>query len=357
MLDKQDRHRLVELGIKLIQDKSLLNAFLEPAGIKTKNINLNGSPKVFWESVVEQVSAQNKEQAFIAALLTKFNESELKDFKDSIDANSLEKQIAHIKSMIAGRDCVLFLGPEFLTCRDSISRAYIPFNKYLSKKLAQSLMEDDIYFETNEEENLSYIINCYEQSPGFFNSMTGYTAEKIYTDGRIMNSFYHELFEMDFPLIINTNPDTIIPDFFKDRCIQGHYDQTNNPDSIFSIPSGNKKTIVYNIFGSFANPASIMFTEKQAVEFTRRAYQKQPGIPKAIREMVESSFGLFVGFDFLDWHFKILFDVLDLKHKPGNYSITEYNTLVEERHKAYYQREYNMRFLTNDIGDLLTSLK
>jgi len=181
-------------------------------------------------------------------------------------------------------------------------------------------------------------------------------AFECYQNSDLGKTIYEKVAELDFPLIINTNPDVILNDLLKGKCESGFYDLSNS-DSNFKPSSKKPKTILYNIFGSFANPFSIIFTEKEAVEFTKRVYEQTPPIPEVIKDIIRKKYGIFIGFDFKEWHLKILFNVLDLKNKPGNYSLSDTNSVIMEHNKEYFERQYNMTFIKNDVFSLFRLLK
>lgn len=354
-LSKKHKHQLIDIGVKLVPLQQTVTPILDKAQVEHWEIDLGGAATAMWFNIIEYIDSNNLVDKLLSALIETFDKNLLlKDIKEEIAKQSILTLIQHLKSIMATRQCVLFLGPNTFNCLDN--NKISSFNKYLSKQLAQELKTNDIFYDKNEIDNLSYIIDRYETRQKFVIGDTENVAKNIYKNGTILDILYRRIDKFNFPLIINTNPDTILKDLFGEtNYIHRHYDMTN---ALYEgIPENyNSKTIVYNIFGSFNNPYSILFTEKEAVEFTKKAYEKTPPIPNEIKDIIAKSYGLFLGFNFENWHSKILFDVLDLKNKPGNYSITDENTNILEFNKEYYERQYNMTFLNNDLNTFLTLL-
>lgn len=351
-LSKKIKHDLIDIGVNLLPVTEHTRAVLGQAGIRYGEIDMNGAATAVWFNVIEYVDKNNLADVLLTALIEKYDRHlDLKQIKEDIAKLSVDTLLEHLKSIIKARQCVLFLGPHIFNCIDN--NQVVSFNKYLSNQLAEELRKLRIFFDENEKDNLSYIIDRYETKKKFVSGETEKFAKKVYENGDIRDSIYRSLDKFKFPLIINTNPDVILRKFYgNDDYVHMWYDMTNTAPQ--TLPEDlTSKTIVYNIFGCFENEYSIVFTEKEAVDFAKKAYEKNPPIPNEIKNIVQKSYGLFLGFDFKDWHLKILFDVLDLKNKPGNYSISDENTNILEYNKEYYERQYNLTFLNNDLAKFL----
>lgn len=354
-ISNKQRHELSAICASLLPFAQNAQPVLVAAGIDPEYINMSGPASFFWFEIIKYADDFNQLGKLLEELIVRFDwHVELKNIKAEIAGASFIAQVEHLKAIIRDKQCVLFLGPEFLKCQADDKN--ISFNKYFSMALANILVEQKIFYEPDEDENLSYIIDRYEKRPAYMKGDTERRAHETYTGSLLNDNLYREVFGLGFPLIINTNPDIILKSFFPKECITGYYDLSNNI-SLFKIPANNKKTIVYNIFGSFENVDSILFTEKEAVDFTKNAYEKTPPIPEEIKDIIRQKYGIFIGFDFKEWHLKILFNVLDLNNKPGNYSLSETSSVILERNKEYYERQYNMTFIKNNIFQLFRKLK
>jgi len=278
------------------------------------------------------------------------------EMEESFKNEQTENVINNLRDIIASRRCVLFLGPEILKVR--VSDELIPFNRKLSIEFAKELDRRQIYYDQEQKFNLSYLIDRFESGNPILGKTENF-AKNVYDSCVIDDQIFKLIERLKFPLIVNTNPDTRLVDLFsKTRFPSTYYDFSSNstPEIMGNILGKPDITHVYNIYGSFDDPYSIVFTEKESVEFARKSYERNPLIPKVINETIHKCYGLFIGFDFRDWHLKILFDVLDLKEKPKNYSITGINNNYPEYMREYFERQYDMKFIKNDIETILSSL-
>ncbi len=359
-LPNKIKYALIDLGSRLIREQGTLRAILDEAGIDYSDIELEGSMKAVWNNLVSALSFDQVESLLFVLTERYPGNTDISAFVENLDRGNIVNLMAHLVDIIKAKECVLFLGPWFLTCLEE--QMQYPFYKYFSGKLADKLTQNHIYYDHAQRRNLSYIIDRYETKERFATVDTQNEALTAYREGRPSDIFYRQVFSLKFPLIINTNPDMILPDLFGNNCHFDYYDITNNPDerniqSQMLSSSEDNKTIVYNIYGSFKNQRSVLLTEKDAVNFTKKIYSSQEGIPDALKSIIRERYGIFLGFDFREWHFKILFDVLDLKNKPGNYCFVETYMNVMEHDQEYYERYYHMTFIKNDILKMFDQLK
>lgn len=348
LLNRQ-KHKLLDIIAPAYPLQADAVFVLSNVGINPADIDIDGSSNKRWSNIIEFVKESPQFSPLLEFLTNDYpnrvtvleKQQKLKSVIDEIYKHSPEHLIALLTDIIPKGDCVLFLGPDAFKCIDGSTIR--TFNQYLAKQLVdEKLKMSNIFFE--ESTNLGYLIDRYESRENASIADTKAFAAVQYT--RIEHNanlhLYQSLARLNFKLILNTNPDLIFgkdnPDFVRLR-----YDQSNNKNQLLSDDLANKK-IIYNIYGSFDNPQSVLFTEKEAVTFTKGAYEKNPPILQEVKNIVKQSYGLFIGFDFKEWPLKILFDVLDLKNKPGNFSANEES--IEDQYLEYYAGQYNMTFVT-----------
>ncbi|ARS39646.1 hypothetical protein CA265_08280 [Sphingobacteriaceae bacterium GW460-11-11-14-LB5] len=326
---------------------------LDQAEIDASKIDLTGPASTMWFNIIKRADSLNQLMKLLEVMVIKIpNNDHLKEIKADLAGASFTAQVEHLKTEIRNGHCVLFLGPHFL--KYSVGNENIPFSDLFMNELIESLEKYDISYDKTETDNLSYLIDRFETRDLFVSGDTERKAKKISEENDLNSGTFNRIRQLNFPLIINTNPDTTLENLFPAYYSTGFYDMSNSQSP---PPVDNGKPFVYNIFGSFENPASIIFTEKEAVDFTKNIYQKNPPIPEFIREIIRNRYGIFIGFDFKEWHLKILFNVLDLRNKPGNYAFTEMKSALLERNMEYYRRQYNMSFVKNDVYRLLVALQ
>lgn len=352
------RAKFIDLGARLAKTHPETNSITRDFTINLANVDLeNCAPNERWRRLFEFVENNNAIPELIEGIKRVHSgNTEILDLENLLRSEQIGTVINDLKEIIADRRCVLFLGPEILMVRTESE--LIPFNRILATEFSKELDLKQIYYDPDQKLNLSYLIDRYESNSMITIGKTEKFAQKIYNNCVIDDQIFQLIEQLNFPLIVNTNPDTRLVDRFgKDRFPSTFYDFSNtSTPTVGQILSESGVTHVYNIYGSFADPYSIVFTEKESVVFTRKAYERNPLIPKVINDTINKCVGLFIGFDFTGWHLKILFDVLELKVKPENFSITGIRNNYPEYMREYFERQYEMRFIKNDIETILRSL-
>lgn len=348
---KRQQYKLVDILSKVYL--TLEEAVRVIPDVQHDDIVLEGSSSMRWNNIIEFIKDTENFSSILNAISEDLalsrpesdkSRKNFEELKTEIYAQTPELLLNHLRDIINRRQCVLFLGPNAFKCvqKDRI----VPYSDYLAGKFVAELKRLDIFCEPTAFNDLSYLIDRYESREAASLADTKAFAAKRYREAIPYIPLYQKLESLNFPVVINTNPEILFGR--KDnteKFIHLRYDKSNVKAQ--ELPADySEKTIVYNIYGSFDNEHSVLFTEKEAVAFTKGAYEKNPPILQEVRTQVMQSYGLFVGFDFHDWHLKILFDVLDLRNKPGNYSV--YDGEIAEQHLEYYSRQFNMTFYTED---------
>ena len=357
-VSKKLRAEFIDLGI-------LLAPTYDQASMVTRDftINLNAvdldkcAPAERWKRLFDFLDNNNAVSELIEGIKRIYpGNQKILELEKHLQSENPETVINELKQIIASRRCVLFLGPEIL--KVELEDEKVPFNRILSTEFSKELDRRKIYYDVDQKMNLSYLIDRYERSEKIPIGKTENFAKEIYNQCEIDDRIFKLIEQLKFPLIVNTNPDTKLVDLFgRSRFSSTYYDFSSNiTPEIGQILGKSDVTHVYNIYGSFEDPYSIVFTEKESVEFARKAYERNPLIPKVINETIHKCYGLFIGFNFNDWHLKILFDVLELRDKPQNYSITGIANNCPEHMREYFERQYDMKFIKNDIVTILRSI-
>jgi hypothetical protein len=360
---RRHKHKLIDFGTTLFFREEEVIPLLNRANIRYKEITLAGSSSDMWRSIVGYANTRSKIEDLINAMIETRQSLGLEELKTEMAQQSPAVLAEYLKTIIDNRECVLFIGPLVFKYMDTENDKLLHFNSFFARKLSEWLTDNDIFFDTDSQDNLSYMIDRYESRALYVPGDTENFAKKVYKellDLKVLNSNIHRAAELlNFPLIINTNPDTLLDTPQNEgNYIHSWYDISNSFNEVPKIPHDHvDKTIVYNIYGSFVNAFSILFTERETVGFTKSAYKELPPMPPEVINIIKRSHGLFIGFDFKDWHHKILFDVLDLKNKPGNYAICPQQAEILEYEVEYYHRQYNMTFVHDDPLQFLLKLR
>lgn len=305
--------------------------------------------------------------------------------------------------------CLLFLGPGVL--RNNVGE---PFNQLLAKNFAARLDAKEIYYDADQDDNLAYIAQRYDEISRMkygnslgTDSRSAFKAENYNDQGWLAKTFYDSqesawrnsatLYQLvakfNFPLIITTNPDyqallEEIDQHGVSRGIHAYYSLANgnhNPggnstEDGFSIKNEQKaqeervqewlepirvgqkqKVLLYNLLGSFENPASVLTAERQLLAFTTRVVKDGPPLPRPLTDLfLDPKHYLFLGFDFDQWFVRLIFDtVLKLDRTPDR-SVSIYpnqqKMSFNQSNREFFEKVFNMYFVNNELQHFLEKL-
>ena len=322
-------------------------------------------------SVVRGAVEQKSLIALIQAIAKDYpKDDELKAIIGELQNGYLDK-LERLTKMIASDQCILFLGPGVLKINGSENI----FNDALSEILRNKLEKATIYFDPTQQDNLAYIVQRFYKIPKTFPGQAGHEAANLYKSyfdsGRINDSVFDKLSNVPWKLVINANPDDILSKMMEKQnpgsVLRRKYTISNNIDertltqqviNDMNDVKENKKSFFYNLFGTFEEQHSILYTEADFLEFINSVVNKAP----ALHSQVTSAFDdkkhyLFLGFDFDQWYFKILVKTLKLYNKEERaLSLTGGLKRFSESNLDFFEQEYKFFFVEDDIDPFLTQL-
>lgn len=247
--------------------------------------------------------------------------------------------------------CLLLLGAGASTItKGGISR---PLTEWLALELSEQLRQEHHPIEESESSSLLYVATEYLQY--YKSTKLQMEVELFYRNhAKQPNELLRSIAELPFPLIINTAPDSLLEkawlrlgraynkshySFHKDR-------NKEESDLQIEAPTG-EKPFLYNLFGSIEDPASLVLTEKDRLKFIEDIIQHNNAIPNAIlKEFEKDKVLLFLGFDFEQWHLRILPNKIFPQEGITAPVIVPYGGQVISRSAmVFYQKQYKMDFL------------
>jgi hypothetical protein len=370
------RHKLIYHLAELYSDETRSRSILAQASISVGDIIFNGSQNARWLSIIEQAENQKK----LINLINTIQKNGYQEDKILIEAftflssNYSEKLTLLTKAIKYGQ-CILFLGPGTLLYRDE-NEMLLPFKQAFANQLTTDLENSHIYYDKKERHNLSYISQRYSKIPFVLSGEQGTKAAKFFKENRdrIELKIYNQLAQLNFPLVINTNPDQILAEILNSQgnvnCSVRYYTITNNSHTRKvrfekhqeQFDQNNKpEQLLYNVLGTFTDELSIITTESQLLNFTTRILREDPALDTTVTAAFdENQYYLFLGFDFGQWYMKILFDtVLRLEKKTGrsfsiNSKLENYSSDLSSI--ELYEEEFKFFFINEDINLFLTQL-
>jgi hypothetical protein len=172
-----------------------------------------------------------------------------------------------------------------------------------------------------------------------------------------------DLAEMPFPLIVNTSPGLAVLQAFravKPELYSDFYDRTaptgpDIPEPTVSAP------VLYGLYGSLENPASMILSQNDRLDFVEAVISAQPGLPLKLRNVLgdeERSF-LFVGFQLGQWQLQLLLHVLG-KNKTRSYksfALDPDADAPDADTRDFFLRGQKINFLSGDMADFVRELR
>jgi hypothetical protein len=238
----------------------------------------------------------------------------------------------------------------------------------LTQCLAAELEEDDRRVTGN---TLAAVAQQYEDAEGFGPNAMRALAQKFYKSRLHGASDVHKaLALLPFSLILTTCQDGLLRDALqtanKKPITQRYHlrgDKRDNPE--FLLPDSPDTPLVYHLFGDMHEPASLVLSENDLLDFLIAIVSERPPLPNSLVRALKrtgQSF-LFVGFGVKQWYLRVLLKViirtLEL-HRTANAIAAEplrgLPALDREQTILFYQRGTRIELEDDDIGAFLAEL-
>jgi hypothetical protein len=298
------------------------------------------------------------------------NDETLKELHSELQ-NGYNYKLEKLAKVIAEDQCILFLGPGVL----KISGTGKVFNDELADDLCQRLNNGNIYCDPDQKENLTYLVQRLYKLPKTTPGEAGAIAKKKFNElkdnDQLDTNVYRKLNKIPWKLIINANPDTILAELINEQnpnsCLVRKYSVSNNVDDKILVQQiindmdemdTKKKSFFYNLFGTFDEANSILYTEADFLEFISAVVNKAPHLHSYVTKMFDDKkHYLFLGFDFDQWYFKMLAKVLKLHNKEERaLSLNTGGKKFNECNIDFFEQEYKFFFVNDDMNKFLTQL-
>jgi hypothetical protein len=361
------KHNIVKLLAGLISNKTDAVPYCDAAELDTSVITFENAAYTNWYNIITAAEKQERLEALLSEIAVPFSgNTELKHFIDEVK-EGFDRRVEQIAKAIKMNQCVLFLGPDLLQGMEG--GGVKAFNRLFSEQLVKELDKESIYYDKEQAALLPYIAQRFEDMPTYVIGEVGAKAKTAFQQATVYRQVYDVISSFVYPLIINTNPDSILDDIYREKLINGqpvnvaasYYDMTNDVDGggSFTADLSKPNTVVsYKIFGSLENPASILFTDAHRVLFSKNVVKNDPPLPPLIKKLLANRYYLFLGFNFSEWHLKILIDSLGLaKNENRSFALTSIPGMAGSSMNEYFEKEYKFYFIENDIENFINKVK
>ncbi len=270
-------------------------------------------------------------------------------------------------------NCVLMLGSEIpvkvaSTTSAPASTDDTTLAEELRRRLARELEEDN---RAANGTTLAALAQQYEDTEGFGPTTLRATAEMALTSRLYSPSSVHEqLAALPFSLIVTTSQDSLLEQALKAAgkapVTQRYHlrgDKRENPE--FVVPGSPASPVVFHLFGSAEEPASLVLSENDVLDFLIRVVSERPPLPNSLLRVLKrigQSF-LFVGFGIRHWDLRILLKILlralELNRSGPAVAAEPLDSLIpsdRDEMILFYQRGTRVELEDADVGTFLTKL-
>ncbi|MFT3675219.1 MAG: SIR2 family protein [Chitinophagaceae bacterium] len=350
-LQPRAKHAIVSLLSSLIWEPNNAKRFCDDTeDFIQVDVRFQGSARDFWNSIVTEAERQEKLLPLLDNIFETYNqESRLQNFIED-QRSGFDRRVKTIAKAIRNRECVLFIGPELLRCPDKSMQT---FSSVFSNELVVKLDQTNVYYDPGLKDSLSYVAHRFEEVPKVVNRELGKMAQISFQALQVYRAPFQKIASLSFPMIISANPDSILEEELTQQHIpfvSDYYDMSNSSKPFIELDE--KGSIIYKIFGSFDNPYSILFTDNDRVQFSKNVVKNDPPLPPPIKMGLGNKHYLFLGFNFQEWHLKILMDCLGLSRKEErSYALLLDN--VNESNIEHFIKIYKFYFINEQIDNFL----
>jgi hypothetical protein len=218
---------------------------------------------------------------------------------------------------------------------------------------------------------LTAVAQQYEDAQGFGPNALRALAQKFYHSQAYSPSAVHRaLAALPFSLIITTCHDELLLRALKESGkspLHQRYnmrgDKRDNPE--FMLSGSHNAPVVYHLFGDADEPASLILSENDLLDFLIALVSERPPLPNSLRYALKrngQSF-LFVGFGIKQWYLRVLIKVLVRAlelHRTASAIATEplsgLSALDRQQTLLFYQRGTRIEIEDADVATFLDEL-
>jgi len=270
-----------------------------------------------------------------------------------------EEYWSDLLTSISLNECILILGPN-ISVPSGDDTPPEPLISQFARQLAQLLPPEKI----NDPANLSHVTEVFNREKSSLTRVKG-MLQTFYSRDHLPPLALEHLTHLPFRLIINTAPDDLICKAYLKRHINFHahlynFDQSGTQEEP-NYDSQDETPFIYNLFGSYTLPGSVVLTESQQVEFVEQIIQKEHKIPNSIQAVFRQSRNyLFLGFDFSDWYIRLLLSALNPKEEikiPTSFAMQSGSAVLSPTEEAFFGQRFKLNFFAEDIDTFTAELK
>lgn len=258
---------------------------------------------------------------------------------------------------------VLFLGPDALLSKDTDGN-WRPLTDLCARHLANKYK---LPLGADEECTLAFVTSMLRIRNLSTDSVLQDDVAKFYSslgDAPTLHPMLEMLTELRFKIVINTTPDNFIATLYDSlfKAYQTSFYNYYKPDADFKFDFEKNNVLIYNLFGHYEKPESLVLTYKHQLTYIKKIVSEQQNerLPDALTNAFKDfRCHLFLGFDFEDWNLRLLLDTL-YKNVRDNIQPYSYPSASERKTasdtRVFFQGEFGMQFPAVDMATFVENL-
>lgn len=275
---------------------------------------------------------------------------------------------------VQNRECILVLGPEVAAIEREGRRVSLP--TLLAQHLATAVHARNPQAVLVNDTNPAYVAKALEDAiyKQELDRNLNYSRENArYALAGIITDFYNQYSYRDFPVygqlakmpfhfIVETTPAPYLAQSLRRggklnaNCLYYHYANPthNNSINIQDSDIQSYAPLVYHLFGSVEQPASMVVTERDQLAFLDAVLQKEntAGIPSSVaihftsgKEGEFNKTFVFLGFDFNQWHLRLILHLIGrYQRQKETYALQNLSDLGALT-AFFYSNNFDVRFV------------
>lgn len=254
-------------------------------------------------------------------------------------------------------NCILMLGPD--ATAGTYRGEYLPAHVALATYVKEQLGPDFDHLDPTQPSSVAQAAIANED-PITLQAWVGDFYEREFEgDFEVIR----ELAELPFEWIINTSPGFSAQSVFEEinpNTYSDYYDRTGPVRDSLPEPSPTAP-IVYHLYGSLEQPASLILTMEDRLDFLVSIVSGNPPLPGRLTAALADprrTF-LFAGFDLSQWQFRMFLHVLsrDARRRNKSFAFELDPARIDQETVDFFKSSHRIHFVTGDIRDFAHDLR
>lgn len=231
---------------------------------------------------------------------------------------------------------ILVLGPEFYNCEGTSVK------ELLYKELTKKDDHGIIHFYPGN--------GIFLFKSEFYKTKAQKLSSQFYKALAPDRGILQKIIELPFRMIINTNPDKILDNTYREKGIEFQFDyftwRPNKKEKDIVEPD-NYYPLIYNLFGSVDSYDSIVLDFEDIFDHLKTLLNNI-NVSDVIRSVLnETDTYIFIGFRLEKWDTQLLFRYLNMKEHDFDDSKKNYTTKsinIDNNSESFFRQQFNIKY-------------